>query len=88
MNRELKLTVKNREIIKSLVYGLERKFEDVSFTLNEQGDSLLISFKSLGDDSELFFIEITQYANNFLEKFQRIDKKLKIEIIILFSSYS
>jgi hypothetical protein len=83
MSRKIDLEIKNREVIKSLIYSLERRFSDYEFSYDENLG--LLELKPIGEKSEDkskdSYEGITQFIFEFLVKFKRMDKKLKIETV-------
>lgn len=83
MNNKIELLIKNREVIKSLIYNLERRFIRFTFVLEEKDNSLIIEpieTKNTNNFDEIFK-EISHYISDFLIKFKRMDGKLKVETI-------
>lgn len=81
MNRKLELSVKNREVVKSLIYNLERRFSELNFTFNNSDDFIIVELINSSDDFNAIWEKVVFFTDDFLEKFKRIDKKLKIETI-------
>jgi hypothetical protein len=83
MNNRIELKVKNREIKKSLIYSLERKFINFNFVFDEIDHCLVVDHidSTKEDNFEESFSNISIYISEYLAKLKRMDGKLKIETI-------